>query len=280
MNDCLSSTTNTNISYNRSNTSLNINENNGLLIERGNSLEKDLQIGVWESQGKRDKMEDRYKVIPFPKNKNNQLFVKDNIIMDENNNIPHYAFFAVYDGHGGTEAADFVRKNLHNNIVNNNFFKTNPEKAIQEGFIKTEKDFENLVLNNKMDGLIGSCACIALIYGNILYIASVGDSAAILCRNGNVIKLTNPHTPMNEKEKERIEKIGGRIVSCGTRLGHPIWNPQLINIGVTRAIGDIYFKHNTYTEGKLSGLIAEPEINKITLTKNDLFFLIASDGKY
>lgn len=52
MNDCLSSTTNTNISYNRSNTSLNINENNGLLIERGNSLEKDLQIGVWESQGK------------------------------------------------------------------------------------------------------------------------------------------------------------------------------------------------------------------------------------
>lgn len=40
----------------------------------------------------------------------------------------------------------------------------------------------------------------------------------------------------------------------------------------------MYFKQVEYTEGKPSGLIAEPEITKIVLTTEDEFVLLASDG--
>jgi integrin-linked kinase-associated serine/threonine phosphatase 2C len=53
----------------------------------------------------------------------------------------------------------------------------------------------------------------------------------------------------------------------------------LINIGVTRAIGDVYFKDDAFTDGKPSGLIAEPEVNCIKIEKNDLFILVGTDGR-
>lgn len=185
---------------------------------------------------------------------------------------PSYAFFAVYDGHGGSGCAEYVRMNLHSNIVNNESFNTDVEKSIIEGFAKTEKDFAD----EKGHPGCGTTACVALIYENILYVANVGDSGAIVCRNGKAVDLTNPHTMKSESEKKRIEALGG--VSIDDRLAHPIWNPKLINIGVTRALGDQYFKDETYTLGKQSGLIATPEITKFPLTNEDRFILLATDG--
>lgn len=193
----------------------------------------------------------------------------------------NYAFFAVYDGHGGTQAADFLRQFLHSNIVNHVDFKENPEKAIKEGFSLTEKQFTECVCegNRSIHG-VGSTAVIALIAtspsGTTLYVAHVGDSEAILCRKGKVMALTEPHQLKNTKERERVEQAGGVIYK--DRLGHPIWNPNVMSIAVTRAFGDLYFKLPEYTEGKQSGLIAEPEILKIPITTDDDFLLLASDG--
>ena len=49
------------------------------------------------------------------------------------------------------------------------------------------------------------------------------------------------------------------------RVGHPKFNPAVISLGVSRAIGDIAFKHDKFTNGKPSGLIAEPEITVCSL---------------
>lgn len=65
-----------------------------------------------------------------------------------------------------------------------------------------------------------------------------------------------------------------------TRLGHPHLNPSMLNLGVTRAIGDFYFKHDEFCHGKKSGLSAEPEIIKVPLTTDHAFLLLASDGKF
>jgi serine/threonine protein phosphatase PrpC len=234
---------------------------------RGASLQ-DLIYGVFETKGGRPEMEDRHEVIPFS-------------TWDSNNPSaqgPHFALFAVYDGHGGIQAAEYVRKVLHDNVLKNPHFTLDPERAIFEGFYKTETDFTSKVLLENMDGLIGTTACLALIYENILYLANVGDSGAILWNSTNdeIIQLSHPHTPVNPTERTRVEHAGGVIVN--NRLGHPAWNASLINIAVTRAIGDVYFKHERFVDGKHSGLIAEPEITQVLLTTDYCFLLLASDG--
>jgi len=71
--------------------------------------------------------------------------------------------------------------------------------------------------------------------------------------------------------------VGGKI-SKEDRLCHPKWNPNLVNIAVTRSLGDVYFKDQKYVQESPSGLISEPEITKIVLTKDDSFVFMASDG--
>ena len=47
--------------------------------------------------------------------------------------------------------------------------------------------------------------------------------------------MTETHIPSNQKEKERVEKQGGVIFSDrkgNVRLGHPVWNPVYVNMGV------------------------------------------------
>jgi len=197
-------------------------------------------------------------------------------------NGKNYAFFGVFDGHGGKDAADFVRKHLYKNIVEQSSFKTSVTTAIEHGFATTESDFSSKVKTEKINGAVGTTACVAIFVENErthkreMFIANLGDSAAVLCRAGEPILLTIQHSLKNPAEKERIEKLGGKI--HGERLGHPVWNPDLISIAVTRAIGDTYFKDRTWVDDKSSGLIAVPEVVRVELSPRDQFVVIASDG--
>jgi len=182
----------------------------------------------------------------------------------------------VYDGHGGTHAAEFTAHHLHTNIVEHASFDSDPVVAIREGFQKTEKQFEKESLDKKVHGGVGTTACVCIVIDQTLYVANVGDSAAVLCRNVAPVPLTQAHTLSNPAERERVSKVGAVI--CENRLGHPLWNPNFIHIGVTRAIGDFYFKLDEWCKGKQSGLIAEPDIKKWQLTGDDFFILLASDG--
>lgn len=54
---------------------------------------------------------------------------------------PNCCFFAVYDGHGGSKCADFLRENLHQFIIKDENFPENPRKAIIKSIYKVEKMF-------------------------------------------------------------------------------------------------------------------------------------------
>jgi protein phosphatase 2C family protein 2/3 len=67
-----------------------------------------------------------------------------NIVKPENRqheNWPKCSFFGVYDGHGGSTCAEFLRDNLHQYVVREDSFPSNPELAIREGFKKAEQKF-------------------------------------------------------------------------------------------------------------------------------------------
>ena len=53
-----------------------------------------------------------------------------------------------------------------------------------------------------------------------------------------------------------------------------------MSLAVSRAIGDAGFKLEEYTDGKLSGIIADAETKKTLLTPEDEFLIIGCDGLY
>lgn len=59
----------------------------------------------------------------------------------------------------------------------------------------------------------GSCAIVTLIVGDMVYVANVGDSRAVLSSQGGrqVYPLSLDHKPGDDGEMERIKKAGGEI---------------------------------------------------------------------
>jgi len=194
-------------------------------------------------------------------------------------------YFAIYDGHGGTEAAQFLKSHFFSRIVHKFKQQENIEEILRQTFEELEKEFLERIEEKDLDGLVGSTATAVVILGNQLFVANIGDSDAILYSKGGFKQMTETHSTQNVMEIERVVGCGGKIVHDKNkiaRVGHPVWNPILVNIALTRSIGDAYFKDNKYTtkEGKImnSGLISTPFFSKWTLTRDDYFIIIASDG--
>jgi protein phosphatase 2C family protein 2/3 len=94
---------------------------------------------------------------------------------------PRCSFFGIYDGHGGAACADFLRDNLHQFVIKEASFPSNPKEALKNGFYNAEKKFFDLCHNEH--GIIdksGSCAIVVLIVEDMCYVANVGDSRALL----------------------------------------------------------------------------------------------------
>lgn len=91
---------------------------------------------------------------------------------------PKCSFFAVYDGHGGSFASDFLRDCLHKYIMKEPSFPFSPIQALTLGFEKAEKEILRQQLKGKDRS--GSCALVVLMVGETCYVANVGDSRAIL----------------------------------------------------------------------------------------------------
>ena len=128
---------------------------------------------------------------------------------------PKCSFFGVYDGHGGVNCADFLRDNLHLFLIRQKSFPWNPREALKQGFREAEKHFLASALNTNgtCKDRSGSCAVIALIVGDMCYIANVGDSRAIMSGNQGkkLFPLSKDHKPVEENERKRIIKAGGKI---------------------------------------------------------------------
>lgn len=216
------------------------------------SMGRTFEYGVTSEQGSRKTMEDQHAIVAEA--------------------VP---FFAVYDGHGGTQCAEFLRDNLHTLILNHPDVMTDPEKVIREGIAKAETLFLTKCANEKIES--GSTCAVALIVDDTLVTGNVGDTEIVLCRAGSPLVLSTKHNlHSNEAESERVKACGGRIIS--NRVGHPKFNPQVLSLGITRAIGDAGFKLDEYTDGKPSGVIADAETRSTKLTDDDEFLVIGCDG--
>ena len=78
-----------------------------------------------------------------------------------------------------------------------------------DGFAKAEQAFIDKVFNRETNTLMdksGSCAIVVLIVGDMVYVANVGDSRAVLSSDSgkNVFPLSLDHKPGDDAEMRRI----------------------------------------------------------------------------
>ena len=128
---------------------------------------------------------------------------------------PKMSYFGVFDGHGGETCSEYLKNNYLNILIENKNFPFDIKTAIIESFEKAEEEIYNQNKNKKLEEIdpSGSCALVAIITENKIYIGNIGDSRAIMSlNNGSKVKqLTNDHKPNNIKEYERIIKNGGKV---------------------------------------------------------------------
>ncbi|XP_042907778.2 protein phosphatase Mn(2+)-dependent 1K, partial [Parasteatoda tepidariorum] len=221
-------------------------------IEHGKPIPKISvgNVGSASNIGRRISNEDRYRVLELQ---------------------PELLYFAVFDGHGGTECADFCSEHMENYIK---YWLTRGERdletILQYSFQEVNNAFARHVIFNcpeKEAASSGTTATVCLLRNSIeLVIGHVGDSRAMLCRDGEARKLTTDHTANLKSEKERILKSSGTIKS--DNLGQHLVNGRL---AMTRSLGDLDLKPY--------GVSAQPDTRSLEVKHGrDSFLILTTDG--
>ncbi|QCE16324.1 protein phosphatase [Vigna unguiculata] len=218
------------------------NSQDAIVSGGGLSHNGKFSYGYASSPGKRSSMEDFY----------------DTRIDGVNGEI--VGLFGVFDGHGGARAAEYVKKNLFSNLISHPKFISDTKSAISDAYNHTDSEFLKSENNQNKDA--GSTASTAILVGDRLLVANVGDSRAVICRGGNAIAVSRDHKPDQTDERQRIEEAGGFVMWAGTwRVGGVL--------AVSRAFGDRLLKQY---------VVADPEIQEEKVDKSLEFLILASDG--
>ncbi|KAK4477979.1 hypothetical protein RD792_017244 [Penstemon davidsonii] len=210
---------------------------------------------------------------------------------------PNVHFFGVFDGHGlmGTQCATFVKDRLVEILSNDAALLDDPVKAFSAAFLATNDELHNSDIDDSMSG---TTAITALVIGDKLYVANVGDSRAVLAvKEGNnkvlAQDLSYDQTPFRKDECERVKLCGARVLSVDqveglkdpgiqfwgeeeTEGGDPprLWvqNGMYPGTAFTRSVGD--------STAEKIGVVADPEVSMVELKSDHAFFVVASDGVF
>ncbi|XP_020496812.1 protein phosphatase 1F [Labrus bergylta] len=207
-----------------------------------------LHCSVHAIKNTRRKMEDKHLALA----EFNQLFgIKDGV---------KRAYYAVFDGHGGVDAAIFAATHLHVSLSRQESLQSDAAAAFRSAFTHTDDMFRCRAKRERLRS--GTTGVSVLIQGQELTVAWLGDSQVILVRRGQTVTLMDPHKPDREDEKQRIEDLGG----CVTFMG--CWRVNG-TYAVSRAIGD--FDQKPYVSG-------DADSSTTQLHGDEDYLLLACDG--
>jgi len=238
-----------------------------------------LRSAIASMQGRRSHMEDAHTDLPSLREAYPDLVSASTSLSSHS----PLSYFGVYDGHGGTAASLFAANHLPQYVCEElgkhsegaASSVTNTPRALTDAVLRLEEDFMKIAVNDGKED--GTTIVLALLQGRTLTVGNVGDSEAVLGSHDGTYKvLSEIHTPHNPSETKRVLEAGGRVIH--NRIGHPHWNPKYFSLAVSRAIGDLMYKAEDCTNGKCSGLIADPDVFQVEMSATHRFLLLACDG--
>jgi serine/threonine protein phosphatase PrpC len=113
----------------------------------------------------------------------------------------------------------------------------------------------------------GSTLCLALLLDDVLHVAHVGDSRAVLAQGAKAVPLTADHTASSASEAERIHAAdpNATVTADGYLYGE---------LAVSRGLGSAHLK----ADPSKCAYVATPEVTSIQLGPADDFVVLATDG--
>ncbi|CAA2992370.1 probable phosphatase 2C 34 [Olea europaea subsp. europaea] len=207
-------------------------------------------------------------------------------------------FCGIFDGHGpwGHSVAKRVRESMPSSLLRN-WQETlieaslDPEFSESAGNVDKFNIWKNSYLKTyaavdreldqhcKIDSFnSGTTASTIVRQGELIFIANVGDSRAVLAtmsETGNLeaVQLTMDFKPNLPQEAERIIQCQGRVFCLHDEPGvHRVWLPdeESPGLAMSRAFGDYCVKD--------FGLVSVPEVTQRHITSEDQFAVLATDG--
>lgn len=239
-----------------------------------------VRYGVHSIQNLRSEMEDAHRAVI-----GNECI--DGATVDAlSSPLGSLSYFAIFDGHGGARAAEFSSERLCALLAAQlDNLQEDPEGALRGAFARTEAEWLELARSEElMDGTTAAVAIVDRLARRCI-VGNVGDSEVILGtrdasgQTGHATLTEVHHLKRSPSEASRVETVGGRV--WRGRLGHPRISPQVLSLSVSRAIGDLFFKDDRYTDGQPSGLTADPYINSVEVCTTGVveqFLVIGCDG--
>eukprot|EP00112_Aurelia_sp_Birch-Aquarium-sp1_P025715 Seg871.3 transcript_id=Seg871.3/GoldUCD/mRNA.D3Y31 product="Protein phosphatase 1D" protein_id=Seg871.3/GoldUCD/D3Y31 len=259
-----------------------------------------------EDQNEQIKMEYRYSKSD---DRGTRKYMEDVMHTTHEDFPDKISYFAVFDGHGGKEAASYARSNLWKTLkADKGLLSQDPEivkTALRNAFLKTHNDMWGEIDNwpkrkNGMQSTSGTTATVAILRGRKLYVAQVGDSGIVLATKNPTTGstegtlITPEHKPDDPEEERRIRSFGGSVAHVNG-VSRVVWK-RLIQkdsasakkakhgqkyeyipfLAVSRALGDLWSYDKDTKQYTVS---PDPYIACHDLRKGeDIFMILASDG--
>lgn len=181
------------------------------------------------------------------------------------NNRVNY-FWGVFDGHGGKDVSEYLGKHMAPSFLRTIHKDGYKIPEIRNNFENIQKQ---LIVDSKKENFnindVGSTCLVALLTGNKLQVANVGDCRAVLCQDKGLARaLTIDHKPDWSLEKNRIEKLGGKV-----ELDKDDDVYRIMDLSVSRAFGDL--EYSAYVKN-------HPDVFTYRLKTTDQFLILACDG--
>ncbi|KAE8675418.1 putative protein phosphatase 2C 48 [Hibiscus syriacus] len=208
-------------------------------------------------------------------------------------------FCGIFDGHGpwGHFVAKRVRESMPSSLLCN--WQETIARASLDEDIDLESDIKHqrfhiwkhsylktcalvdreLEHHRKIDSFHSGTTALTIVrQGDLIFVANVGDSRAVLATTSDdgtlvPVQLTVDFKPSLPQEAERIIQCNGRVFCLHDEPGvHRVWLPheESPGLAMSRAFGDYCIKDY--------GLISVPEVTQRHITSRDQFVVLATDG--
>ena len=182
---------------------------------------------------------------------------------------PEMACFGIFDGHGGSDVAEYLSHHLHHYILTQ--FKNGKCGELKVSIQAACRKMDDEIFTRNLVG--GSTAILAVLTATKGVFASIGDSQVVLSVRGIAHDVCAVHKPTGTAERRRIEKAKG-VVTNGRIFGM---------LGVSRAFGDNDFKTSKGEFAKnFNGdlVTCEPDIIQVNFSNDVEFAVLGCDGLF